>query len=55
MTTLRRTASVAGRKRLGESNVPLRHFRFWHFSEVPGQPDHVRYRGKTGSDLPTAK
>jgi hypothetical protein len=29
--------------------------RLWHFSDVPGQPDDVRSRGKTGSGLPTAK
>jgi hypothetical protein len=27
----------------------------WHFSDVPGRPDDVRSRGKTGSGLPTAK
>jgi hypothetical protein len=29
---------------------------YWlHFSDVPGRPDDVRSRGKTGSGLPTAK
>jgi hypothetical protein len=30
-------------------------FVLWRFSDVPGRPDNVRSRGKTGSGPPTAK
>ena len=31
------------------------HFRIWHFSDVPGRPEDVRSRGKTGVRRETGK